>query len=66
MRPWSCRTALLLAIGIASGVLAQESSSSPNPLRHRRSRSPDLSSKKFDSKALAGKVVVLSFGGCQS
>ena len=64
MRQRSLRAGLLLAIGMAFGVLAQDSDvfilreHTPAPAFSL----PDLSGKKFDSKALAGKVAVLSFG----
>ena len=64
MRQRSLRAGLLLAIGMAFGVLAQDSDvfilreHTPAPAFSL----PDLSGKKFDSKALAGRVAVLSFG----
>jgi peroxiredoxin len=64
MRRWSLRAALLLAIGVASIALAQDSDvfilpeHTPGPAFSL----PDLAGKTVDSKTLAGKVAVLSFG----
>src|SRR5260370_6727980 len=58
------RTALLLTVGIASVAVAQDSDvfilqeHTPAPAFSLR----DLSGKTVDSKSLAGKVAVLSFG----
>jgi len=58
------RTALLLTIGVAPGLTAQDSD--VFILRERTPAPafslPDLSGKTFDSKTLAGKIAVLSFG----
>jgi peroxiredoxin len=55
---------MLLAIGAAAGLGAQDSD--VFILRERTKAPPfslpDLSGKTFDSKALAGKIAVLSFG----
>ncbi len=64
MRCRFLRTALLLTVGTASGAIAQDSD--VFILRERTPAPafslPDLSGKKIDSKSLAGKVAVLSFG----
>jgi len=58
------RAAALLVFGMAGGALAQDSEvfiereRTPAPAFSL----PDLSGKKVDSKSLAGKVAVLSFG----
>ena len=64
MRHQLLRTALILTLGTASGATAQDSD-----VFIQRERMPapafslpDLSGKKIDSKSLAGKVAVLSFG----
>jgi peroxiredoxin len=64
MRRELLRTALLLTVGTATNVIAQDSE-----VFILRERTPapafslsDLSGKRVDSKSLAGKVVVLSFG----
>ena len=64
MRCQVLRTALLLTVGTAATVTAQDSD-----VFIQRERTPapafslaDLSGKKIDSKSLAGKVAVLSFG----
>ena len=57
-------TALLVTVGAAAEVIAQDSDvfilkeQTPAPAFSL----PDLSGKKVDSKSLAGKVAVLSFG----
>jgi peroxiredoxin len=64
MRRRLSRTALLLTIGVAAGLGAQDSDvfilreRTPAPAFSLR----DLSGKKLDSKALEGKIAVLSFG----
>jgi peroxiredoxin len=64
MRCQSLRTALLLTVGTAGAATAQDSDvfilseRTPAPAFSL----PDLSGKKVDSKSLAGKVAVLSFG----
>src|ERR1700682_998578 len=64
MRCRFLRTALLLTVGTAGAVTAQDSDvfilreRTPAPAFSLR----DLSGKVVDSKSLAGKVVVLSFG----
>ena len=64
MRRQFLRTALLLMVGMAGGVAAQDSDvfilreRTPAPAFSLR----DLSGKLVDSKSLAGKVAVLSFG----
>src|SRR5713101_3933709 len=64
MRQRLRRTALLLTTGLAAGLMAQDSD--VFILRERTPAPafslPDLSGKTFDSKALAGKIAVLSFG----
>jgi len=64
MRRRLLRTALILALGTASGGIAQDSDAF---IQRERTPAPafslpDLSGKKIDSKSLAGKVAVLSFG----
>ena len=58
------RTALLLTVGMAGGAIAQDSD--VFILRERTPAPafslPDLSGQTVDSKSLAGKVAVLSFG----
>jgi peroxiredoxin len=60
----SLRTALLLTVGMAGGAIAQDSD--VFILRERTPAPafslPDLSGQTVDSKSLAGKVAVLSFG----
>ncbi len=58
------RTAILLTIGTAAEVVAQDSDVFILPERTPAPAFslPDLSGKKVDSKSLAGKVAVLSFG----
>src|SRR3954454_10306655 len=55
---------LVISVGLAAGLGAQDSD--VFILWERTASSalslPDLSGKKFDSKALAGKAAVLSFG----
>jgi peroxiredoxin len=64
MRRRLLRAALLFTVGAAAGVFAQDSDvfilreQTPAPAFSL----PDLSGKKIDSKTLAGKVAVLSFG----
>jgi peroxiredoxin len=65
MKPWFSRGVLLvISVGFAGGLGAQDSE--VFVLRERTAAPafslPDLAGKKFDSKALAGKVAVLSFG----
>jgi peroxiredoxin len=65
MKRWFSRGVLLfIAMGFAGGLGAQDSD--VFILRERTVAPafslPDLSGKKLDSKALAGKVAVLSFG----
>jgi len=64
MRRKLLRTALLLTIGTATEVIAQDSDVFIQPERTRAPAFslPDLSGKMVDSKSLAGKVAVLSFG----
>jgi peroxiredoxin len=64
MRRWSLRAALLLAVGVASLAVAQDSDVFILP-EHTPAPAfslPDLAGKTVDSKTLAGKVAVLSFG----
>ena len=64
MTRWSLRAALLLATGVASIALAQDSDVFILP-EHTPAPAfslPDLAGKTVDSKTLAGKVAVLSFG----
>src|SRR5713226_9620094 len=64
MRCQFLRTALLLTVGTVGAVAAQDSDvfilleRTPAPAFSL----PDLSGKKVDSKSLAGKIAVLSFG----
>ncbi len=64
MRRDFLRTALLLTVGTATDVIAQDSD--VFILRERTPAPafslPDLSGKMVDSKSLAGKIAVLSFG----
>ncbi len=64
MRRELLRTALFLTVGTATDVIAQDSD--VFILRERTPAPafslPDLSGKRVDSKSLAGKVAVLSFG----
>jgi peroxiredoxin len=64
MRCQFLRTALLLTVGTAGGAIAQDSD--VFILRERTPAPafslPDLSGQTVDSKSLAGKVAVLSFG----
>ncbi len=64
MRRQLLRTAVLLTVGTAGRVLAQDSN--VFILRERTPAPafslPDLSGKRVSSKSLAGKVAVLSFG----
>ena len=64
MRRHLLRTALILTLGMTAGAIAQDSD-----VFIQRERTPapafslpDLSGQKIDSKSLAGKVAVLSFG----
>jgi peroxiredoxin len=64
MRSQLLRTALLFTVGMAAGVRAQDSDvfilqeRTPAPAFSL----PDLGGKMVDSKSLAGKIAVLSFG----
>jgi peroxiredoxin len=64
MRRQFLPTAFLLTVGTAAGVIAQDSD--VFILRERTPAPafslPDLSGKMVDSKSLAGKIAVLSFG----
>jgi peroxiredoxin len=64
MRHQLLRTVLILAVGTATGAIAQDSDVFILPERTPAPAFslPDLSGKKVDSKSLAGKVAVLSFG----
>ena len=64
MSRWSLRAALLLVTGVVSIALAQDSDVFILP-EHTPAPAfslPDLAGKTVDSKTLAGKVAVLSFG----
>ena len=64
MSRWSLRAALLLVTGVVSIALAQDSDAFILP-EHTPAPAfslPDLDGKPVDSKTLAGKVAVLSFG----
>jgi peroxiredoxin len=64
MRRQFLRAALFFAVGSAAGAFAQDSDvfilreQTPSPAFSL----PDLSGKRVDSKTLAGKIAVLSFG----
>lgn len=64
MRQRLLRTSLFLTVGVVTGLMAQDSD--VFMLRERTPAPafslPDLSGKTFDSKTLAGKIAVLSFG----
>jgi peroxiredoxin len=64
MRRQLLQAAVILTLGTATGAIAQDSD--VFILRERTPAPafslPDLSGKKVDSKSLAGKVAVLSFG----
>jgi peroxiredoxin len=64
MGPQLIRTSFVVALAVASAAHAQDSDVFILPERTKAPEFslPDLTGKKVDSKSLAGKVAVLSFG----